>query len=128
MSITFTESVTLEKHECGKCGGVYAITQRVVDHHRETGGFWHCPYCQISWGYGESTADKLRKELDEKAKLLTAAKCEALRQSQLLEESDRKLSESNRKLNRVKNGVCPCCNRTFQNLHRHMKIKHPEAA
>jgi hypothetical protein len=22
-------------------------------------------------------------------------------------------------------GVCPCCNRTFQQLARHMKAKHP---
>lgn len=28
--------------------------------------------------------------------------------------------------NRVGNGVCPCCNRTFQNLMRHMQSKHPE--
>lgn len=27
--------------------------------------------------------------------------------------------------NRVKNGVCPCCNRTFQNLMRHMATQHP---
>lgn len=26
---------------------------------------------------------------------------------------------------RVKNGVCPCCNRSFQNLKRHMNTKHP---
>jgi chemotaxis response regulator CheB len=27
---------------------------------------------------------------------------------------------------RVANGVCPCCNRTFKQLARHMKAKHPE--
>ena len=26
---------------------------------------------------------------------------------------------------RISNGVCPCCKRTFQNLQRHMKSKHP---
>lgn len=31
-----------------------------------------------------------------------------------------------KKLNRVQEGVCPCCNRTFQNLARHMASKHPE--
>lgn len=29
-------------------------------------------------------------------------------------------------LNRVKNGVCPCCNRSFSNLKRHMDSKHPD--
>lgn len=28
--------------------------------------------------------------------------------------------------NRVGNGVCPCCNRYFANLHRHMDKQHPE--
>tara|TARA_Y100000310_G_scaffold338946_1_gene430083 strand:- start:1163 stop:1354 length:192 start_codon:yes stop_codon:yes gene_type:complete len=28
--------------------------------------------------------------------------------------------------NRAKAGVCPCCNRTFQNLSRHMETKHPD--
>lgn len=27
---------------------------------------------------------------------------------------------------RIGNGVCPCCNRTFQNLMAHMKTKHPK--
>lgn len=27
---------------------------------------------------------------------------------------------------RVSNGVCPCCNRTFKQLARHMENKHPE--
>ena len=27
---------------------------------------------------------------------------------------------------RASAGVCPCCNRSFQNLRRHMGNKHPE--
>ncbi len=29
---------------------------------------------------------------------------------------------------RAANGVCPCCNRTFSDLARHMKAKHPDFA
>lgn len=28
--------------------------------------------------------------------------------------------------NRAAHGVCPCCNRTFQQLARHMSAKHPD--
>ena len=48
--------------------------------------------------------------------------------------TDRMLDETNRRmkaekqLKRVHNGVCPCCNRSFQNLQKHMKTKHPEIA
>lgn len=27
---------------------------------------------------------------------------------------------------RIRNGVCPCCNRSFKDVHRHMKSQHPE--
>ena len=41
----------------------------------------------------------------------------------------RKLSAAKGALTRTKkrvaNGVCPCCNRTFQNLSRHMQGQHP---
>jgi hypothetical protein len=30
-----------------------------------------------------------------------------------------------RMANRIKHGVCPCCNRTFLNLQRHMTTQHP---
>lgn len=29
---------------------------------------------------------------------------------------------------RAANGVCPCCKRSFINLHRHMRTKHPKFA
>lgn len=30
--------------------------------------------------------------------------------------------------NRIANGVCPCCDRSFTNLQRHMASKHPDYA
>lgn len=33
-----------------------------------------------------------------------------------------------RERKRVSNGVCPCCNRHFEQLGRHMKNKHPNYA
>lgn len=38
------------------------------------------------------------------------------------------VTRQKKKLTRVTNGVCPCCNRTFQNLMRHMDTKHPDYA
>lgn len=34
--------------------------------------------------------------------------------------------QATRLRNRIKAGVCPRCNRTFQNLQRHMAGQHPE--
>lgn len=36
------------------------------------------------------------------------------------------LTRARKKAERVAAGVCPCCNRTFQNLARHMHGQHPD--
>jgi len=37
-------------------------------------------------------------------------------------------TELKRVKRRINGGVCTCCNRTFTNLARHMKTKHPVVA
>lgn len=107
-----------------ECGGVYAISERYRDQKHIKGGYWHCPYCMCSWGFfGESRISKLEKELELERKRTEWAK------------QDAKNAEYRRravvgKLNKIKKrvsaGVCPCCQRTFQNVARHMKCKHPD--
>ncbi len=38
-------------------------------------------------------------------------------------ESDNSIKKLER---RIKNGVCPCCTRTFSNMQKHIASKHPE--
>lgn len=127
MSATFFETVILEKMDCGKCGGVFALNKSVTDHARSNCGGYNCPYCKTHWGWHESESDRLRKQLDAKERELREAKCETLRQSNLKEWEQREREKSERKLRRVHKGICPCCKRTFQNLQRHMETKHPES-
>lgn len=70
-----------------------------------------------------SSLKKLKEELEQE-KQKSIRDTNYLRQQLILEENKRK--ESDRKLKRIHNGVCPCCNRSFVNLQRHMKTKHPE--
>lgn len=71
---------------------------------------------------GETEADKLRRQLAQKDAELAA-------KANQLKLADRQVAAARGAVtkikNRVGNGVCPCCNRTFQNLMRHMKTKHP---
>jgi uncharacterized Zn finger protein (UPF0148 family) len=114
-------AVTLTEINCGKCGGVYAITERYREQKAQAGGYWHCPYCDTSWGFGESENDRLKKEVEAERR----RKDEALsRANEANAERDRAL----RKLKRVGRGVCPECNRTFENLARHMNCKHAAKA
>ena len=77
---TLTVFVDLEKMTCGNCGGVFALNQRFLEHARKNAGSYHCPYCQTSWGWHESEAQKLRKQLEAKSAELSAAKCDATRE------------------------------------------------
>lgn len=129
MSTTFTESVTLERVNCGKCGGVFALNNEYMRYQRASAGEYHCPYCRMRWIWTQSEADQLRNQLSEKCKEVTASKCEAMRERQLREEEEVLRMKAERKLKRVDRGVCPCCNRTFSNLARHMATKHsPDTA
>ena len=103
--------------DCGNCGGSYAINERYRREREQARGFWTCPYCKCSWGYGEGENDRLRRELvaERSRKELALAR----------ENQERAAKEKlARKLNRVGRGVCPECNRSFQNLALHMNCKH----
>lgn len=81
---------------------------------------------------GKSEAQKLREQL-------TASEQRMQREQQrhdqtkaeLRETENRRRAEKGAKTrikNRVANGVCPCCKRTFQNLAQHMHQQHPKFA
>jgi hypothetical protein len=86
-------------------------------------GTFYCPAGHTQcFPLGETEEAKLRRERDRL-------------QQRIAERDDRisDLEKSNaatrgvvtRIKNRISNGVCPCCNRTFSNLASHIKTKHP---
>ncbi len=68
---------------------------------------------------------KLRRERD-RLKQQMAQKDDEIR------EVERQRLAAERKAKRIQRrahaGLCPCCNRTFQDVVRHMKAKHPDIA
>ncbi|MEG3193744.1 helix-turn-helix transcriptional regulator, partial [Lysobacter sp. D1-1-M9] len=71
----------------------------------------------------KTEAQKLRDELARKDADLARAK---ERTADLARERDQ-VAKAHRKMRRrVMNGVCPCCNRSFQNLREHMQTKHAD--
>lgn len=73
--------------------------------------------------YRESEADRLKARLAQAERERDGARARA-------EMADRSAAAHKGKLtelkNRIHNGVCPCCKRSFQNLRRHMSTKHPD--
>jgi hypothetical protein len=128
---TMTIFETLTKISCGNCGGVYAIGERYRQHQYECGKSWHCPYCETGWGYsGNGEIDALKREKQRLENQLSSTRSDR--------DYHRKEAEHFRKSRdavkgvvtkikkRVGRGVCPCCNRTFQDLQRHMLTNHPK--
>lgn len=110
-------AVTLTQINCGECGGTYAINERYRQQKYEEGKSWTCPYCRTWWGYSKGENQRLQEEVAAERRRLQAA---LAREN---EEREAKL-KLERKLKRVGRGTCPECNRTFENLARHMNCKH----
>ena len=130
--MTVLVSIDLVTVECGECGGVYGIQSRYHRQKRENGGYWNCPYCRCSWGFAKDGSEmaKLKRKLE-----YMEADKDRVQRSLDRERSDHATTESRRRAekaaktrlkNRVSKGVCPCCNRHFENLAKHMASKHPD--
>lgn len=130
---TFAVEASLKTIECGCCGGVYAISKRFYEKCRENGESWKCPYpdCNVGWGFaGNGEKDRLKKELERTRQRLTNEQRRAESWMNRAEHEERRAAAYKGHFTRVKKrvgkGVCPCCNRTFKNLQRHMETKHPD--
>lgn len=126
---TFTETrtITYTLRKCRECGLHYAVDSAFDRQCKEKGEkkACYCPGCSTSWYYMESEVDRLLKLVQSKDAQLD-------QKSAMIREQQKSLTATRgvvtRLQNRAKNGVCPCCKRSFQNLRRHMKSKHPTFA
>lgn len=105
--------------DSGGCGLAFAMTRQFYDQTYRTGETWYCPKGHPRvWG-GDSTETKLEKakarEVALKDQLAAAVSEGELTRQALLRDRQR-----------FANGVCPCCNRSFENVRRHMSTKHPD--
>lgn len=120
-------SFLMEVHECGACGVVYALAKGFADNRRNDHKNWRCPNGDV-WSYSsESDEERLRRQLraaNDRAGHL-AANLDQTTAS--LRATKGVVTRQKKKLGRVTNGVCPCCNRSFKDLARHMASKHPNS-
>jgi hypothetical protein len=130
MSVALKVDTDFSESVCSTCGIVYYVPHNWQRRRREDHETFYCPNGHTQYYPGKSGVEKLREELAAEQN----RKIEALRRANEAEASLRRANEAKTKLKntlkrqkkRVANGVCPCCNRTFVALGRHMKTKHPE--
>lgn len=115
------ENVTLVTESCCTCSLYFAMPLDFKQQRLERRDTFYCPAGHAQHYTGKSEEQKLRDEVERKQQMLDAERARAQR---IAGERDR-ISKAHRRMRtRVMNGVCPCCNRTFQNLMLHMKTEH----
>lgn len=129
---TETAAVELTPITCGSCGGTYAISERYHAQRAREGGGWHCPYCQVSWGFFGANTEvaRLKTYLDNAQRRTEWAEASAQQERERAQRLQFKARTYKGHLTRIKNrvgqGTCPCCNRQFKDLRRHMASQHPD--
>lgn len=121
----YIEEVWLNSITCCECGMLFAMHNEFKRKRLEDHKSFYCPAGHSQYFTGKSEAEKLREELEQKAQQLMLAKT---RSASIERQCDQVRKTYHRMRERVKNGVCPCCSRTFQNLMNHIKTKHPDFA
>lgn len=119
---TLTREIKLNVWECSCCHIPVALTADHENQLRTHGGTFFCPSGHIQSWHGNTEVDRLRAKLAEQTRTASQM-AERARAAELSEHAA--VQEVKRIKTRAKAGVCPCCNRTFQQLARHMTTKHP---
>lgn len=111
------------------CGMRHAVPQELRDHQLRQHNNGQAPrsiFCPLGHEHipaGEGRAEQLEAQLARERAAHDQTRAE-LRTTERRRRSEK--AAKMRIANRVKNGVCPCCHRTFVNLQRHMKTKHAD--
>lgn len=114
---------TLTVMECGECGVTFGLTEEFIKQRQADHRIWYCPNGHNRYYPQKSEAEKLRARLRSAEAQLTHTQD----QLQATEYQRRAQKGQNTRLkNRIAAGVCPCCNRSFQDLRRHMAGQHPD--
>lgn len=115
---TMTYTGTLAVEECCNCGMMFAIPEDFRARKLRNRSDFYCPA-----GHPQHfMAETFEATLERERRRAASAEGRASR----AEYSRRAVKGHLTRLkNRTANGVCPCCTRTFANLARHMKAKHP---
>lgn len=92
---------------------------------------FYCPHGHKQFfASGETEAEKLRRERDRLKQQMARVEDDRRRADERAEAERRRAAafkgQATRLRTRAKAGICPCCNRHFTALERHMATKHPD--
>jgi hypothetical protein len=115
--------------ECWSCHVDFGIGELFMAERRKDHAAFYCPNGHGNYYAQDNAEEALRKDKERlEARLRDQREyTERERQRRLTAERQRSAAKGQvtKIKNRVGNGVCPCCNRTFVNLGKHTAGQHP---
>lgn len=127
-AIVYDKPITYEPVTCCACGLTFGVPETWVEKRREAHDTFYYPNGHSLVFRGKTAAEKERERLQAQLDMERRSKdyWRTAAESQKRAHATTK-GKLTRTLNRVHKGVCPHCNRSFENLARHMATKHQEA-
>jgi septal ring factor EnvC (AmiA/AmiB activator) len=125
----------LETDICCTCHIVFAMPSHMLARVRKTGETFYCPSGHsLVYNGGKSKAEKEAERLREMLEQANRSKTQLVADINEMYEEKKKVeiqlkrtkTIAKKTMTRIHAGVCPCCERTFQNLARHMAAKHKD--
>jgi hypothetical protein len=128
MSSTMTYTGVLEITSC-HCGVTFAVPDNLMRQARESGTTLYCPLGH-KFVFRKSEVDRLKEE---KMRLQSAVEAGQRREARERDERravERRLVAQKGATTKAKKrhaaALCPCCNRSFVQLRRHLEMQHPD--
>lgn len=129
-TLLFTTTLVLE--HCPKCGVPFGMEAGYKLERLNRRDTFYCPSGHPQHYIGKTEAEKAREEAERQR--IRADGYEQLADERAVQRDHarRQAAASRGVVTRIKRrigkGVCPCCNRTFADLGRHMAGQHPDFA
>lgn len=134
---TLTVEQKLVTEECCGCNILFAMTEDFQRERRRDKRTFYCPNGHSQSYVGKTEEQKLREQLEQERRQRQSAEQRVAMWQDEYDAAAKEAEHQKRRANgykghatritkRAKAGVCPCCNRSFENLRRHMATKHPE--
>jgi len=127
--LSINATVALITEECCNCHMVFAVPRDFYEQARNNTEVWfYCPRGHQQH-YSKSRLAELQEEVNREKDFRQQAERRA---REIAKERDHHWTERKKLktrhthlIQRVKNGVCPCCHRSFVNMQRHIASEHP---
>lgn len=125
-----TESFVIE--ECSDCHVAFALSSSFNRERRESKTRFYCPNGHSLHYHGKTEAEKALEETERLRRNLESSRSQTAFWRTEQEREKRQHAATKGQLTKTKKraagGACPCCNRSFVDVARHMKSKHPDYA